>query len=179
MNRNNFVDIINKNNYKICVEVGVQRGDFSSVLLNSKLQELYLIDPWRYLSEYDDIANVSDEEQQKIYQHVLEKFTFDTRVKIIRETSIEACKRFKDESLDYVYLDADHSYMAVKKDLESWFKKIKVGGILSGHDYLDGKISAGDFGVKSAVDEFVKNNNIKLFLTEEQEWKSWFFYKDI
>lgn len=178
MNRNNFVDIINKNKYKICVEVGVQRGDFSSVLLTSDLEKIYLIDPWRYLKEYDDIANLSDQEQENIYQNVLERFKLNMKVEIIRKMSLEACEHFQDNTLDYVYLDADHSYEAVKSDIESWYKKIKIGGMLSGHDYLDGKIFAGDFGVKSAVDEFVKKNNLELFLTDEAEWKSWFFIKN-
>ena len=53
-------------------------------------------------------------------------------VEIIRKTSAEASKDFGDESLDFVYLDGDHSYEAVKADLEALYPKIKAGGYILG-----------------------------------------------
>ena len=56
--------------------------------------------------------------------------------------------------MDFVYIDARHDYESVLEDLNAWFHKVKPGGILAGHDYADGMLPQGDFGVKSAVDEF-------------------------
>ena len=53
-----------------------------------------------------------------------------------------------------MYLDARHDYDSVKQDLEHWFDKIRAGGIFAGHDYLDEVRGSGEYGVKSAVDEF-------------------------
>ena len=52
-----------------------------------------------------------------------------------RMTTNEAAGLFKDESLDAVFIDADHSYEAVKMDIENWMPKVRKGGILAGHDY--------------------------------------------
>jgi cephalosporin hydroxylase len=49
-------------------------------------------------------------------------------------TSIEASKLYQDESLDFVFIDANHSYDAVKEDILAWYPKIKNGGLLGGHD---------------------------------------------
>lgn len=177
MNRRNFTKIINDNSYKICAEIGVQNGNFSSVLLGSKLKKLYLIDCWKYLEDYDDKLNTSDTEQELRYQFVVEKFKNEPRVEIIRKLSIEACEQFDRNSLDFVYIDANHAYEFIKDDIEHWFKKVKIGGMLAGHDYLDGQKPQGNFGVKSAVDEFVIKNDLELFTTNENEWKSWYLYK--
>lgn len=65
--------------------------------------------------------------------------------------SVEAADLIADESLDMVYIDADHSYEEVKKDILAWTPKVKMGGILSGHDYNPN----GGFGVHRAVNELV------------------------
>ena len=52
-----------------------------------------------------------------------------------RMTTNEAAGLFKDESLDAVFIDADHSYEAVKMDIQNWMPKVRKGGILAGHDY--------------------------------------------
>jgi hypothetical protein len=53
----------------------------------------------------------------------------------VRKTSIEAAKDFEDESLDFMYLDANHRFEHVVNDLVAWVPKIRSGGIVSGHDY--------------------------------------------
>jgi predicted O-methyltransferase YrrM len=55
----------------------------------------------------------------------------------------EAYKLFEDESIDFLFIDADHSFEAVKKDLKLWYPKVKTGGIIAGHDYMwvDGRVA--------------------------------------
>jgi predicted O-methyltransferase YrrM len=79
-----------------------------------------------------------------------------------RMTTNEAVHLFKDESLDGVFIDADHSYEAVKKDIADWIPKIRRGGILAGHDYIQ---TFG--GVVQAVNESFPNMD---FMVGEQCW---------
>lgn len=53
---------------------------------------------------------------------------------IIKNDSVEASKFFKDESIDFLFLDADHSYEAVTRDIRTWLPKVKIGGVFAGHD---------------------------------------------
>lgn len=71
-------------------------------------------------------------------------------VSMIEATSVQASRQFEDATLDFVFLDADHSYDAVKADIAAWWPKVKPGGILAGHDHCE------EFpGVGKALVEFV------------------------
>ena len=73
----------------------------------------------------------------------------------IRMDSVEASKLYSDNSLDFVYIDADHSYESVKKDIIAWLPKVKTGGILAGHDYPM-------ISVRNAVHEILREENISV-----------------
>ena len=79
----------------------------------------------------------------------------------------EASKWFADESLDFVFIDGDHSYEAVKQDINDWTPKVRKAGIVSGHDYYNGKYNK--MGVIQAVDEFVAQNGYNLQTTDWDE----------
>ena len=96
----------------------------------------------------------------------------------MRMTSEEAVKHFGDHSLDFVFIDANHSYEAVRGDIRFWWPKVKPGGICAGHDYLDGEIAEGTFGVKKAVDEFVQSHQLTLFVIGEK-WPTWYVQKPL
>jgi predicted O-methyltransferase YrrM len=66
---------------------------------------------------------------------------------------VDAAASFSDESLDWVYIDGDHSYEAVKRDLEAYYRVVKPGGFIAGDDYGAANGWFGD-GVTRAVDEF-------------------------
>ena len=160
-------------------EIGVQRGDFSSIIRNTwETGKIHLIDRWSYEEDYNDVARLSYREQLNNYLYVVNRFAEDFSMHIYRMDSVEASRHFPDGYFDWIYIDADHSYNGCKRDLESWYPKLKKGGLFCGHDYLNGIIPAGDFGVKSAVDEFISGKNVKLFVTQEYEWKSWYFVND-
>lgn len=74
----------------------------------------------------------------------------------IKSSSVEAASLYEANTLDFVFIDANHVYEAVKDDLQAWFSKVKTGGIIAGHDYYN------DPGVKKAVDEFFGEENIQL-----------------
>lgn len=56
-------------------------------------------------------------------------------INVVRKDSSEAAKLYQDKSLEFVFIDADHTYEGVKKDIIAWLPKVKSGGILAGHDY--------------------------------------------
>lgn len=147
----------------IGVEVGVGRGAYSYIILsNSDLKLLYSIDNW------NDAAIRTEAER------MLKRF--GDRNKILYMTSKEASERFADNSLDFVYIDADHVYESVKQDLKLWYPKVKEGGVFAGHDYVDRACKYGVFGVKLAVNKLINKYNQKLFITKER-WPSWYFLK--
>ncbi len=67
-------------------------------------------------------------------------------VQAVQGRSVEAAKLFEGESLDFVFIDADHEYEAIKADIAAWLPKVKIGGVIAGHDI-------GWGGVKQAVYE--------------------------
>lgn len=172
------------------IEVGVQNGDFSEVILKKwrGCSKLYLMDAWAHQDErvYKDRANVSDIEQLHLMNNVEIKFSKEillNKVEIIQAFSPAGAEEFEDNYFDFIYLDADHSYNAVKNDLHAWYPKLITGGVFAGHDYMmDRKWNGeydihGDFGVTKAVAEFAKEKNLKINNTMEFVCKSWWCIK--
>lgn len=137
------------------VEVGVQEGKFSAQILEGTLGKLYMVDSWRYFEGYDDIANVTDgEHSAKMLSALQLTEEFKSRRCVINELSVEAAKIFPDEFFDWIYIDAAHDTASVIADLEAWLPKLKLGGIMSGDDYFEGREFNSDFGVISGIDKF-------------------------
>ena len=151
-------------------EIGVKIGNYSDELLsNWKGAELVSIDPWLSADpeEYVDRSNVSQQEFDRFYEQTRERLArHGDRSTIWRMTSVEAAAKVPDHSFDFVYIDARHDYESVKEDLEAWCAKVRPGGILAGHDYVDGDLPEGEFYVKSAVDEFFGARDIPVHGTE-------------
>lgn len=119
-------------------EIGVSWGNTTEVLLKDlKLKRLYCVDPWlpyeghnagAVFSTKPDADNHYREAMKRILPHY-------EKVKILEMSSKEAAEQVPDESLDFVFIDADHSLKAVTEDLNLWWPKVKTGGIFSGHDW--------------------------------------------
>jgi Methyltransferase domain len=152
------------------VEIGVKTGKYSDELLrNWRGEQLISVDPWLSVDwdEYVDRSNVSQDEFDRYYQMTRERLApYGERSDIWRMTSVEAAKRVPDHSLDFAYIDARHDYESVKEDIAAWCAKVRPGGILAGHDYVDGDFPEGEFYVKSAVDEFFGERGIHVHGTE-------------
>jgi SAM-dependent methyltransferase len=147
-----------------CAEVGTWRGDFAARIVRaSSPSELYLIDPWEYRSEekyqgalYGGDAAAGQQKLDSIHERVLDRFRAEInsgQVIVRRERSTDACRSFSDDSLDWVYIDADHSYEGVMRDLEAYYRVVRPGGFLAGDDYGREDRWFGQ-GVTRAVDEF-------------------------
>ena len=151
-------------------EIGVKVGKYSDfVLTRWQGTMLISIDPWLEdePDEYVDRANVPQAEQEEFFQRATARLArHGARSEIWRTTSVEAASRMRDGSLDFVYIDARHDYTSVLEDLESWVGKVRPGGILAGHDYVDGEFPQGVFGVKRAVDEFFSARGMRVYSTD-------------
>jgi hypothetical protein len=164
----------------VCAEVGVWEGDFSDHILRiTQPRELHLIDPWRCFddnkhrdSEFGSATNMDQEKMDRRYDKVLKRFgsqIHDRTVVVHRATSEEASRGFEDRRFDWVYIDGDHVYDAVKKDLEMFHKKVKPGGIIAGDDYCESQNYQKD-GVKRAVDEFIAAGKGKGMVVKRKQY---------
>lgn len=164
---------------KIGVEIGVHRGDLSWRLLGSNRNIfLYMVDPWEecapdssYMTTEDHINRFTQEEHDEAMRQAMNNVhLFSGQYKVLRMTSEEAAKQFADETIDFVFIDGDHSYEGCSSDISLWYPKLKEGGLLSGHDYREGR----NYGVMQAVHEFSKSHN-KPFRTGQNY--TWFVTK--
>lgn len=135
---------------KIGIEIGVGEGNYSnSILQNTNIKKLYSIDIWE--------LNQFNPDPVGSYNRVLERFKdyiVKGRSECIKSNSKNALGRFQDESIDFIYIDGDHSYEGVMNDLQ-YYSKLKKGGVICGHDYSDSWP-----GTVKAVNEFFKDKTI-------------------
>lgn len=138
------------------VEVGVAEGTFSRYLIdhNPKLK-MYLVDSYpAYTGGGGDFYTQFVQDQVKARAlEAMKPYVDEGRAVWIMKDSITASFEFLNKSVDFVFIDADHCYEAMREDLKAWYPKVRDGGLLSGHDYNLG-------GVRMAVDEFRKNRHL-------------------
>jgi Methyltransferase domain len=158
-------------------EIGVWKGDFSRVLLDHvQPKELHLIDPWRFFDDPDHAGSFyggavakGQGDMDAIYESVVARFDREINcgvVRVHREMSVDAATAFDDASFDWVYVDGDHTYDAVKSDLELYRPKVKPGGLICGDDYGSDRWP----GVARAVDENVKSAAVDTVWIEPPEF---------
>ena len=143
----------NVENGLIMAEIGCYAGDSTVLFVASNLiSEINCIDAWENDYDGDDICSYTCPMRliEGRFEENVNKFN-SIKINKIKKYSTEAAKLFKDETFDWIYIDACHTYEAVKEDLLAWIPKVKNGGFISGHDY-DCPIFPG---VKKAVIEIV------------------------
>lgn len=136
-----LIKMIKDNNFKSYVEIGVFKGDTINEVYNKTNLNLCA-----GIDKYTNNNRLYDNDIEEI-KNLMIKNT-NKNIKIILEDSIKASKKFKNNSLDLVFIDGDHSYEACLRDIDAWYPKIKKGGILAGHNF-----ELRWFGVIKAVDE--------------------------
>jgi len=140
-------------------EIGVERGMYSEILCKANPNlHLYSIDAWQGYKGYRD----------HVYQDKLEQFYGETveRLKpynatVIRNFSMDAVKQFEDRSLDFVYIDANHEIPWVDLDLYWWSQKVRIGGIVAGHDYYESRRHSTKCHVKYFIDAYMQAFRIR------------------
>ena len=168
-----FGAMIDKMGYKKGVEVGVDVGEFSVKLLSlCSLEKLYGVDFWpdSFGSDYrPEFFDKQGDNRYEQCQKALEPFIKEKRCELIKAKSVEAAQIFEDNSLDFVYIDGDHS-LEVINDLIYWTPKVKIGGIISGHDFKNGKNSGIndfwgnqlDYAVQQCAEYYTRRYGYKL-----------------
>lgn len=131
----------------VCVEIGSYIGASSLVIAKGLWHKgmLHCIDPW--------INDAMSEGNWDTY----EEFMYNTRsvrkrIVLHRAFSYDAVNEFKNDSVDFIFIDGDHSYDAVKRDVINWLPKVKSGGVIAMHDI------GWDCGVLPVINELVENN---------------------
>jgi len=150
-------------------EIGVFQGKTSAKLLGNEMLYLLMVDHWRGFSA-DGKVIANDRQQEKNMNTAIEATEFaKDRRKIIIKDSNDAATGIDHNSLDFVFIDANHSYEAVMEDIKSWLPKLKEGGLLCGHDYANNEYEFGN-EVKRAVDESVNFYGWILELSHDFTW---------
>jgi hypothetical protein len=155
-------------------EIGVFAGQLSERLLAARPDlTLHMIDSWGdydpSLEESGDYhATLTKESQESYYQMTRNAVSsFGERAIIHRKKSVDAVYGVQND-LDFVFIDADHSYEGCHADIKAWSGKVRGGGLLCGHDYDN--VDYPQWGVKRAVDEYVAANRLKLELGDNFTW---------
>ncbi|MEO1435658.1 MAG: class I SAM-dependent methyltransferase [Bacteroidota bacterium] len=156
----------------ICAEIGVWKGNFSKRILSiNQPKKLHLIDPYEYQTGFGKrlfggkVAQ-SQADMDEIFESVKEKFKGQP-VQFHRGYSDDAIKDFEDGYFDWVYVDGNHYYDFVMRDLENYFPKIKSDGFLTGDDYKwTSEELNGDFPVERAVQDFIKKYEAEIEFTK-------------
>jgi hypothetical protein len=119
-------------------EVGVWRGEFAAAVLAECpfVDRYYLIDPWAHLPDWNKPFNVAAEHFEAIYREALWRTDFaqDRRV-ILRGRTKEVVHQLEDTSLDFIYVDGDHTLRGITLDLILLFNKARPTGYLGGDDF--------------------------------------------
>ena len=164
-----MIDVLKNRPHKRGAEIGVFKGLNAGHLLRGlpHLDTLYCNDRWDFYS-----GCPRTEEKHEPFQSVMDEFfkelkPFRHRIVILWMDSLEAAQQVEDDSLDWIFIDANHIYKYVVTNIEIWTPKVKDGGIISGHDYGYGEVKKG-FGVRPAVNDCFGKENINV--GDDQTW---------
>lgn len=189
-NRFDIISFIKDMNYKVGAEIGVYKGQLNELLLKTGAK-IYAVDPYGYTT--DNVNNLIKGRQATLYQKLVERLAPYPNSTIIRKTSMKAVEGFKDSSLDFVYIDGDHRFRYVAEDLYEWSKKVRKGGMVSGHDYRNTGPHAKQMHVYYVVQAYTKQFGIENWyvvgadrrirradgtLAKRDTWRSFFWIKE-
>ncbi len=146
-----------------CAEIGSWKGDFAAMILAiAAPSALHLVDPWRFQPAlparwYGGLVAADQAAMDAIHDGVRARFADRPEIHIHRETSQQAAMRFAPASLDWIYIDGDHSRDAVLADLQAWLPKLKPAGHLVCDD-LEWRDERGERSVAAAIEAFRSGN---------------------
>lgn len=164
--RDDLAEFLAENSMNLGAEIGVAAGEYSEILMKANPNlTLFGVDPWEPYKGYKDFARLGTFTSLEAQAH--ERLDKYEKYHFVKEYSMEAAETFTDEVLDFVYIDANHSEPYVSQDINAWFKKVKKGGIVAGHDYArikaKGKEDSTNWAVIPAVHKFAKENGLQIY----------------
>jgi len=140
-------------------EIGVAKGEHAALLMdNNPSLHLYAIDPW---DAYPGYVDYTQDKLDSFYGNVRRYLTRYKNCTIVRKKSMEAVLDFEDNQLDFVYIDGAHDFKSVAEDICDWSRKVRVGGIVFGHDYyMRTDKPTNIIHVKQVVQAYMYSHNI-------------------
>lgn len=171
-----YSKMVNKFDNAHFVEIGAYLGKSTSYMaveiINSKKNIRFdVIDTWEGSLGESNITSRKEFIEGTLYTDFLNNIEpVKDHINILKMTSLEGSKLYQDNSLDFVFIDADHSYESVKNDIESWLPKVKKGGYISGDDYNWST-------VRQAVDEKFGGKLQIIFTNRDGEGTTWIYEK--
>lgn len=152
------------------VEIGVRFGyNAENVLNNYDINTIYLIDPY---CELPYLTHLFSTEKVKEYKrdahHRLHDYT--NKCVWLEDFSQNVCDEIKNDSIDILYIDGDHSYEAVLQDLKLYYDKVKKGGLIIGDDY-------NEEGVRTAIEKFSQMKKITYHTSHNDDTDKFWFNK--
>ena len=167
-NRHTVSELFAELGYKKGAEIGVRMGEHAIDMLDCNLDlELLLIDTW-------EAYGMITQEKQDRYLRRCTKAMKDRKVTILKMSSMDALKEVPDGSLDFVYIDGCHMFDYVIMDIICWSKKVRSGGIISGHDFY----AFYQSGVIQAVTAYTSAHGIQMwYVTKKEPEPTWFWVK--
>lgn len=154
--RKEFIQMLAERGAKIGAEIGTDHGQYAQQLCEGiPGLRLDCVDPWKAYTEGKEAH--TQEEMDQIYEEAGERLkSYD--VGFLRMDSMDALEAVSDNTLDFVFIDGNHSYENTFEDITEWTKKVKPGGIVAGHDYKVDK--ERNYGVIEAVQKYTEDNHI-------------------
>ena len=150
----------------VAVELGVAEGLHSRDLCEQGYKLVISVDAWETRNQKGDGGSPQSWHNANYTVACQLLRPYGGRSKILRGPTTQMAQYVPDESVDLVYVDADHSYEGVKNDILAWWPKLKSGGYFAFHDY---EMEA--YGVKQAVQEFAAQHIMPIYLLPEDAQK--------
>lgn len=159
--------------YTVGAEIGTRQGAYAwNLCTNIPGLHLYCVDPWENYPTIPKHPHRDHAKNERIARERLAPF----HVTFLKMYSDDAAEKFGGDTLDFCYIDGNHSYAFVACDLSKWSQRVRAGGVVSGDDW-------DHPGVQAAVHEHVAVHNIaNIYLTDEgrknkqgQRMTSWWF----
>ena len=173
--------------FKVGAEIGAYKGAFTEKFCKEGFR-MFAVDPW-VAYEGAGKTQKKQDRQDFLFEHTTRVLApYDCT--LIRKTSVDALEDFKDDSLDFVYIDGDHEFSHIAADIAGWTKKVKKDGIVAGHDYFCTDHLARNLvcQVGPIVDAYVRAFGVENFYTfgrtkpldeelKDDKYLSWMFFR--
>jgi len=134
MTREKLAALFSELGFRNGAEIGVREGEFSEILCQANPQlELFSVDPYHVHPDYK-FGRGNEENANATFLRAIKRLE-PYNCSLVRHFSMDAVQQFGPESLDFVYIDGNHEFRNVVDDISEWSKRVRKGGIVSGHDY--------------------------------------------
>ena len=165
------------------VEVGSWKGRSSvfmavEIINSGKNIKFDCVDTWEGSVEHLDYDEIKEKKLYDIFLNTIESVKHV--INPVKMSSLEAVNLYGDKTLDFIFIDASHEYEDVKRDIIAWLPKLKIGGVLAGHDYgvFDGVTRAAneifqahEIEISESCFIYKKENDFKN-IEEQRQWNN-------